>query len=188
MTDLATSGGKGDDLQKHFIDRIRTLEDAYSPAASRYFEWIEDTGRGFIDGLESYLKHLRETYQSARTISTYISAAKNRVRMLLPFLPATERGQLREYLRRLKPDKSERSIDDDKVLSGEEIEKLLAGLRSGKAKVPGAETIAVAAEFLHWGTGFMRGCQGSHCTTSSSSVKAKRTKCSISEITTKATR
>ena len=148
MTDLATSGGKGDDLQKHFIDRIRTLEDAYSPAASRYFEWIEDTGRGFIDGLESYLKHLRETYQSARTISTYISAAKNRVRMLLPFLPATERGQLREYLRRLKPDKSERSIDDDKVLSGEEIEKLLAGLRSGKAKVPGAETIAVAAEFL----------------------------------------
>ncbi len=133
-------------LEQKVIDSIKATEDGYTPAAGRYFAWIDKTSHGMIDGLEPYLKYLRKTFQSARTISTYLSAAKNRVRKLMPHLKAEQHGQLEALLKSLKPDKADRAVDVDKILTGAEIDKLVEGLRAGK--VPGGPTLAFAVEFL----------------------------------------
>ncbi|MBA7477125.1 Tyrosine recombinase XerC [subsurface metagenome] len=146
--DLVGFEASGDGLQKQLIDRIKSLEDSHTAAAGRYYAWLDKTGYGFVDGLEPYLAYLRANYQSARTISAYFFGAKNRVRMLMPSFKAEERGQLQEYLQRLNPDKSERSIDADKILSGEEIKRLLDALREGNLDVMGCDVLAYAVEFL----------------------------------------
>ncbi len=138
----------GGQLEQRLIDKVKRIDDAYSPAAGMYFAWLKKSGSGFIDSLSEYLAYLRQTYQSARTIGTYIGAAKHRVRLLLPFLPADVRLQVKDYLADIKPDKTERSIDESKILSPDEIDRLLEGLAGGSSRVPGAETIGYAIEFL----------------------------------------
>ncbi|MBA7661882.1 Tyrosine recombinase XerC [subsurface metagenome] len=148
MRDLVSFDGPGDELQKQAIARIKTIEDSHSAAAGRYYAWLAKTEYGFVDGLEAYLVHLRKTYQAARTIRAYFFAAKNRVRALMPFLLAGERGQLLEYLQRLNPDKSDIAVEADKILSGEEIDRLVETLHGGSCPIGGADTIGYAAEFL----------------------------------------
>ena len=64
----------------------------------------------------------------------------------MPHLKAEQHGQLEALLKSLKPDKADRAVDVDKILTGAEIDKLVEGLRAGK--VPGGPTLAFAVEFL----------------------------------------
>ncbi len=148
LRSLIDPAGEVEELQKKYIDRLKKIDDAYTPAASKYFAWLERTGYGFLLDLGEYLKYLRETYRAARTISLYVAAAKHRIRLVLPFVPANQRLQIKDYLSDIRADKSERSIDESKILSAEEIDRLLEGLESGSSRVPGAETISLAIRFL----------------------------------------
>ena len=142
----AFAGGKLEEQRQ--IQRLMQIEDAYTPMASRYFTWLEKTGYGLVDGLQPYLAYLRQTYRSARSIATYIAAAKNRVRLVLWTMRPDVRLQVQDMLANIRGDKSERSIDESKILTPEEIDNLLEGLGGESSRVAGATTIGYAIEFL----------------------------------------